>query len=131
MGFFKRNKKKAASAEALKWDKMWQLWANGQVDPPYDQLMTYQSEVNNGGHSQFFYNAEDTGDLDDVVREVLSILPEELAQNLQTGHDAFKKYKDADDDCMDEVLDNCDDVFYENEEAINALLREFADRLEL
>ena len=110
---------------------MWQLWANGQVEPPYDQLMTYQSEVYNGGHSQFFYNAEDTGDLDGVVREVLSILPEELAQNLQTGYDAFKKYKDADDDCMDEVLDNCDDVFYENEEEINALLREFADRLEL
>ena len=50
-------KKKGALTEAqLKWNKMWELWAEGKAGSPYAELMTYQSEVNNGGHSQYFSN---------------------------------------------------------------------------
>lgn len=49
-GFFKKNKVKLTEKE-LKWNKMWELWAKECADSPYSELMTYQSEVNNGGHA--------------------------------------------------------------------------------
>ena len=56
MGLFDIFKKKKVelTEEQLKWNKMWELWTEAKVEVPYAQLMTYQSEVNNGGHDQYF-----------------------------------------------------------------------------
>ena len=59
MSIFKKSKKdvevkeQKLSAKDLKWNKMWDLWAKGEIASPYADLMTYQSEVYNGGHAQF------------------------------------------------------------------------------
>ena len=50
-GLFKKKKVKLTEKE-LKWNKLWELWAEGHIDSPYSELMTYQSEINNGGHAQ-------------------------------------------------------------------------------
>ena len=140
MGLFDIFKKKAAPKkeaekslppEAMKWNKMWELWEKEQAKSPYQELMTYQSEINNGGHSQFFFNVSNTGNLDAVVKEVLSILPETLSGNLEDAFSAYKKYADVDDDKMDEILDNCDDIFYENEDDVNKILEDYAETIEL
>ena len=140
MGLFDNFKKKSTPAkiveetlppETLRWNKMWDMWADGQIASPYQDLMTYQSEVNNGGHSQFFFNVENTGDVNAVVKENMSILPEVHKRNLEEAYSAYKKYNDVDDDKMDEILDNCDDVFYENEELINKVLEKYAETIEL
>ena len=140
MGLFDIFKKKSTPAkivektlppETLRWNKMWDMWADEQIESPYHDLMTYQSEVNNGGHSQFFFNVENTGDVDAVVKENLSILPEVHKRNLEEAYSAYKKYSDVDDDKMDEILDNCDHVFYENEELINEILEKRAESIEL
>lgn len=56
MGLFDKLKKKDELPEKdRKWNKMWDLWAEGEAAAPYAQLMTYDSEVNNGGHSQYFF----------------------------------------------------------------------------
>ena len=110
---------------------MWDMWADEKIPSPYQDLMTYQSEINNGGHSQFFLNVSNTGDLESVVKEVLSILPETLSSNLEDAFSAYKKYDDVDDDKLDEILDNCDDVFYENEDDINNILENYAETIEL
>ena len=47
--FFEKNKAEPTD-EQKKWNKMWHLWAEGRADSPYAELMTYQSEINNGGH---------------------------------------------------------------------------------
>lgn len=60
---FVKNKKTELTEEQLKWNKMWEMWANEQVDSPYAELMTYQSEIYNGGHSQYFTNVSNTNDL--------------------------------------------------------------------
>lgn len=74
---FKNKKKKVKQTdEQQKWNQMWSLWEEGQADSPYAELMTYQSEVSNGGHE-------------------------------------------------------CDDILYENEEALNCILREYANKIEL
>jgi hypothetical protein len=140
MGLFDIFKKKFATAkksesampqESKKWNKMWELWENERAESPYQELMTYQSEINNGGHSQFFLNVSNTGDVEAVVKQVLSILPKTLSDNLKDAFSAYKKYDDVDDDKMDEMLDNCDDVFYENEEDINKILEDYAQTIEL
>ena len=65
MGLFDlfRKSKTELSDEQKKWNKMWDLWEENRVDTPYVELMTYQSEINNGGHDQYFLNVENTGDL--------------------------------------------------------------------
>ena len=63
---FKKNKAESReivlSDEQQKWNKMWELWVNGRADSPYAELMTYQSEINNGGHAQYFHNIDNTDD---------------------------------------------------------------------
>ena len=127
----KKEVEKTLPPEAIRWNKLWDMWADGQIESPYQDFMTYQSEVNNGGHSQFFFNVENTGDVNAVVNENLSILPEVHKHNLEEAYLAYRKYNDADDNKMDEILDNCDHVFYENEELINEILEKRAETIEL
>ena len=51
LSLFKKNKIKLTK-EQQKLDQIWSLWEEGQADSPYAELMTYQSEVGNGGHNQ-------------------------------------------------------------------------------
>ena len=135
--FFKKKSTEKAEAEKpepyefLKWDKMWNMWEDGKIESPYGDLMTYQSEVNNGGHSQFFFNVDNTGDVDKVVEAVLSLLSDTLSRNLETAFSAYKKYNDSDDDKMEEILDECDSVFYENDMQINIILEKYSETIEL
>ena len=65
MGFFDLFKKKKVELtdQQLKWNKIWELWEEEKAESPYQELMTYQSEINNGGHDQYFLNVGNTGDL--------------------------------------------------------------------
>ena len=110
-------------------NKIWDLWAEGKAKTPYAELMTYQGEINNGGHSQFFLNVSNTGDLPATVEVLLGILPEPLKSNLRRAYDSYLSTVDSDEE-DEELLDECDDVFYENEEKINSLLDEYALSLE-
>ena len=69
MSFFDlfKKKKKEQPIEELKWNKMWDLWAEEKASSPYAELMTYESEINNGGHMQFFDNVSNTSDLPQVI----------------------------------------------------------------
>ena len=110
-------------------NKIWDLWAEGKAKTPYAELMTYQGEINNGGHSQFFLNVSNTGDLPATVEVLLGILPEPLKSNLSWAYDSYLSTKDSDEE-DDELFDECDNVFYEHEERINAMLDEYALSLE-
>ena len=53
MGFFdifKKKTEKPLTAEE-KWNRIWELWEIGDLLSPLENLLTYESEVNNGGHS--------------------------------------------------------------------------------
>ena len=95
MGLFDLFKKKKVelkvelTEEQLKWDKMWDLWSDGEAKSPYAELMTYQSEINNGGHSQYFFNIENNDDLSKEISALETILSNKLVANL---HMAYKAY---------------------------------------
>lgn len=48
------NRTRKLTEEERKWNLMWDMWVQEEAISPYAELMEYESEVNNGGHSQFF-----------------------------------------------------------------------------
>ena len=129
MGFFdifKKKKEKPPTAEE-RWNRIWELWEIGDLLPPLKNLLTYESEVNNGGHSQYFFNIANCGDLATEVEAVLPMLPEPLRENLARGYAAFSAQNDISDDVNDELFEECDDVFYEYEQLIIAIIQEAAN----
>ena len=114
-----------------KWNLMWDLWVEGKAESPYAELMEYESEVNNGGHSQYFFNGENCDNLHEAVSVILPVLPEPLRGNLKKGYDAFCAQEDISDDSNDDLFEECDEIFYENEQLLMDILRGYADSLTL
>lgn len=129
-GLFKKKKVELTEAQ-LKFNKMWELWAEEKAESPYAELMTYQSEVNNGGHSQYFCNVENVGDLQKEMAELGRVLPFDLNENLQKAYQAHLILEKTEDEKAEEIMERCDDVFYENEQIINQLLEKYAEKIEL
>ena len=129
--FFKKSKVELTD-EQKKWNIMWDLWVEGRADSPYAELMTYQSEINNGGHDQYFFNIENSGNLQKEMAVLKTVLPTKLRDNLQNAYDAYLKLTNEEsDEQAGTILSQYDDEFYKGEEDINRILREYASQLEL
>ena len=129
--FFKKSKVELTD-EQKKWNIMWDLWVEGRVDSPYAELMTYQSEINNGGHDQYFFNIDNSGNLQKEMAVLKTVLPAKLRDNLQNAYDAYLKLTNEEfDEQAGTILSQYDDEFYKGEEDINRILREYASQLEL
>ena len=130
MGLFDifKKKKPELTQEQLKWNKMWDLWVENKAASPYAELMTYQSEVNNGGHDQYFSNVENNGDVEKEMSALEQVLSQKMSANLKK---AYKAYLEEDDEKSEEILEKCDDLFYENDEEINRVLEEYASKITL
>ena len=127
-----KKKKVELNEEQLKWNKMWELWTEEKVESPYAELMTYQSEINNGGHYQYFSNVENVSDLPKEILELEKILTPDLKMNLQKAYKAYQILEENDDDEeAEQTIEHSDDVFYDNEEQINLILQEYANKLEI
>lgn len=133
MSLFDMFKKKEPqlTEEQRKWNKMWDLWVEKKAQSPYAELMTYQSEVNNGGHDQYFTNVENTGDLQKELSALEQILSAKLNTNLKKAYKAYLISEEVDDEEAEEILEQCDDVFYDNEGEINHILAEYASEIKL
>jgi len=60
------------------------------------------------------------------------ILPEKLKENLQKAYKAYLQSEEReDDDKIIEILENCDNVFWENESEINEILEKYAGNITL
>ncbi len=110
-GFFKKNKVNLTEKE-LKWNKMWELWSEGCTDSPYSELMTYQSEVNNGGHEQYFDNISNIKDLQNEILSLKTILPPQLTATLEQAYTAYLTMEENNDERAEEIIKLCDDMFY-------------------
>lgn len=122
----------SGAVEQDAWDRMWELWGEGNADSPYAEVLTYQSEINNGGHDQYFFNIENTGDLKKELAVLDSVLPEVLKKNLNAAYKAYVTLqKNEDDEKAEAILNQCDEVYYENEEALDDVLNEYAAKIEL
>lgn len=99
-------------------------------NPLINELMTYQSEVNNGGHGQYFVNTENTSDLLKEMSGLNSVLSDTLKENLKTAYEAHLLLEqDETNEEAEAVLEKCDDVFFQNEKDINAILESFCKQI--
>ncbi len=110
-------------------DLLWDRYEKEQVVSPYAELMAYEAEINNGGHSQFFLNTENCGDVNKTIEALLTVLPKKLNQNLARAYKAYLALNGAEEDDRTEALyEACDDFFYENEGLLIDVLKEYAVR---
>ena len=117
--------------EARKWNLMMDLWTEEELPSPYQELITYDNEVNNGGHAQYFFNTDDCQDIKTEIETILPALPELLRENLMQGFKAFLALDDIIYDPENEVFSQCDDVFYDNEDLLIEILKQYADTFAL
>lgn len=128
-GFFKKKSETRKKRKML--NKMWNLWAEGGVESPYAELMTYQSEVNNGGHDQYFFNVLNIGgDIQKEMTILETVLSAKMQNNLREAYEAYSVLTEKDsDEEAEAILKRCDEVFYESQEAIERLLEEYAAKI--
>lgn len=133
-GFFKDRKKskKELTEREVSWNKMWDLWVQGEIPSPYNELMSYQSEVNNGGHDQYFLNTGNISDVDQTLSVLSEILPMKLKENLYTAYNAYLCLeKDEDDEKAQGVIESCDELFMQNEQEVTDILEEYCEKADL
>ena len=121
---------------AEKWNTLIDMWADGDLNGPINDLLTYDAEINNGGHLQFFENCNE--DLDVMMESLKGILSKKLYDNL---NDAYRIYLSSDynienvNDYVDVALegnyDMHDDVYYDSYKEIRKIIQEYANKIEL
>ena len=140
-------KNKTLTIEERKWNLMWNMWVEDNAASPYAELMQYDSEVNNGGHFQYFINGTLMGNMNEQIDVVLKNLPQPLHNNLKEAYNTFCDIQNCDntEDTLDAYFaleDLCDPrkiekfleydkFFYENEHVIIAILKTYANELNL
>ncbi len=109
---------------------MWEMWVQGKIGSPWVELMTYESEVNNGGHDLYFFNTGNCGDIEKEMSVLLQVLPPVLRDNLQKAHEAYLLLE-TEEEKAEALLSACDDVFWDNELEIMQILDRFAAQIQL
>lgn len=115
--------------EDKKWNKLWDLWADGKIESPYAEIMEYSSQVNNGGHAQFFSNLGDLKELDKVMNVLFNNLPKIFVEKVKEAYASYLKDEFSDE--TESLNDQCDTIFFANEKLINDILQKYANTLEL
>lgn len=101
------------------------------MESPYSELIEYLNGINGEGHHCHFDNVSGAEDLKVYVATLMTILPEPLKSNIEL---AYKTYIINPDDMDDEdvaILDNCDHIYYKNEELINEILKKRTSKVKL
>ena len=128
---FFQKKEEELPIEAQKWNKMWDLWVKGEIETPYYELMDYLGGVNNGGHHCHLDNTNGSNNLKEYIDALTLILPEPLKSNVVRAYNAYIKNPDDLSDEDVEILEDCDSVYYANEELVDNILKERASKIEL
>ncbi len=127
-----KKKNTELTQEQQQWNAMWDLWAQGKATSPYAELMTYQSEVENGGHDQYFVNIENTSGLQKEMSVFETVLPSDFKDNLTKAYEAYLILQgNEEDENAQNTLEQCDNWFYGNDEKFHLLLQMYADTIRL
>lgn len=134
------NKKKTTKNEnefsEEKWNKMIDMWSDFELDDPIKDVLTYDAEINNGGHLQFFENCHDN--LDEMLLSLKNTLPSDIYNNLKKAYDIYASSNtniENVDDYVEESSKNqfseYDTYYYNNTDKINEILKNFASTLKI
>lgn len=129
MGLFDIFKKKEPlTDEQIKLNYLWEMWRQEQVDEPYNTLMTYDNELNNGGHTRFFLNIAYWGSVEKAVNNICKELPDVLKENLQTAYSHYLVLINEENNETESKIYECDKVFYDNEHLLTEMFQNYANK---
>lgn len=124
--------------EQLQWNKVWDKWSNGELETPYKEILDYSSGINGGGHLCFFDNVVSSGNfevLNETIKTLVAVLPEAFIKPLLKVYNSYVKDNAKEEDYVssktDRLANKADDVFYNNEESINELIRDYSKTIVL
>ncbi len=137
MGFFKKLFGKKDGDGDDKWSLMWEMWEAGEIGSPYNELLTYDNEMQEGGHLQFFLNrALRKENIFAVLAALRETLPADHAANVQQAHRQYCLLDlDPEDDAavmqalQDAPLAVFDRFYAEHEEELLDVLEAYANSL--
>ncbi|MCM1195180.1 MAG: hypothetical protein NC099_06085 [Corallococcus sp.] len=119
--FFKK-KKRCLTEREIKWNLLWQKYADGALDADYFVLCDYHAGVNGGGHYCFFDNKEQY--LEQYAASLKRLLPTEFFAEFDKAYSAYVSDADA-----EKICDEADGYFYKNEQVVTDILQEYANSL--
>ena len=128
----KQEESNTTSSDSDNLDTLIDMWVDGKLEGPINDLLSYDGEVQNGGHLQFFENYNDN--LYDMMISLKEILPSDFYNNLEKAYGEYKKagYEiDSVDDfvnvALEGTLDDADNFYYSNDKIINKILQDYAN----
>ncbi|MDE6302344.1 MAG: hypothetical protein K2M36_01985 [Clostridia bacterium] len=119
---FRKMKKNKLSEKDIRWNKLWDMYADGSLESNYFALCDYHAGVNGEGHYCFFDN--NVQRLADYVKSLNLLLPNEFFAQFNKAYEAYIQNIEAEKAC-----DLADDYFYNNEQVIIDILQKYADSL--
>lgn len=122
MLFGRKKKKTCPTEQELKWNLLWEKYADGSLEHDYFVLCDYHAGVNGGGHGCFLDNNSEH--LTEYAESLKRLLPNAFFAEFQKACKAY-----LNDDNAEEMCDSADDYFYENEQVIIDILQNYANGL--
>lgn len=96
-----------------KWHKMWQLWMNDRLESPYQEILTYENEVRNGSHLQYFNWIQENENPEKIVDIVsLNLVGTVLKPIFNKAYRAYLELE-KNEEIANQILQSCDDAFAE------------------
>lgn len=120
--FLNFRKKKKLSEQEVKWNLLWQKYADGNLEKSYYVLCDYHAGINGGGHNCYFDNKGE--ELPDYIQALKILLSDAFIEKLNCAYTAYIENTNA-----DEMCDSADDYFYANEQEIIDILQSYANSL--
>lgn len=118
----KRKAKNEKKLLAEKWNKLCEMWSNGTLCTPYNELFSYDSNIQGEGHLCFFDNNKEN--LNDLIKILLENLLAKLSTNLKEAFELYKTSKYTEDS-----FTKYDNFYYENEELLIYILEDYSKEL--
>lgn len=127
-----KKQKVELTEEEQRWNKIWDLWADEKAESPYQEIMTYHSEINCNGHFLYFLNLHGLDELEHNIKVLEKVLPSNHLKNFKTAYEAYNKLDIEEEEELAQItLEKCDEFFFENEMDINLILCDYACKIEL
>ena len=116
-----------------KWYKMWVLWMNEKMPSPYQEILSYENEVRNGSHLQYFqyFEKEENYKEADFLFVSKSLEGTVLKPIFDTAYKAFIELKNDENTTAEKKLKDCDIVFSKKRNEIEAYLETIAITVDL
>ena len=114
-----------------KWYEMWKLWMNDRLESPYQEILTYENEVRNGSHLQYFKWIQEHEDFEKTIDTVsLSLEGTVLAPIFNKACTAYLELK-QDEEKAKQMLESCDASFEDEADNIEKYLETIASGIQI